>query len=111
MPYCPSLRKTTIGRNFLRQSVTHSIEGPKRSSKGDLLPPSMECTPRFWYDAWQDLNAGVPIDTWRQRRDLQRGHGSGHYLAPAGPADLVSGLEAPICFGGRLSRRPQNRTD
>jgi len=22
MPYCPSLRKTTVGRNFLRQSVT-----------------------------------------------------------------------------------------
>src|SRR5215468_9816620 len=24
----------------------------------------MECTPRFWYDARQDLNTGVPTDTW-----------------------------------------------
>src|SRR5262249_40066560 len=60
-------------------------------------PPCVECASRFWYDARQDLNARVQIDTWRQRHDLQRRHGSGHYLAPEGAADLLSGLEAPIC--------------
>jgi hypothetical protein len=66
--------------------------------KRDLPPPSMESAPRFWYAAQQDLNTGVPTDTWRERHDLQRDHG-GSGTGATRPPEGQDNFKGQACFG------------
>src|SRR6266851_4683587 len=95
--------------NGLRQSVTRDARSPDSLVTADL-PPGMESPPRFWYDRLQERHTREGPDTRRGGCDLQRGPRTGHRLAPAGQAPLVSRPQASIRARRRLPRRSDNGT-
>src|SRR5215510_15144510 len=91
MSYCSSLRKTVIGRDFFRQTVTRSFYKPLCTTHHTAFHPRVSFSTLRAVYAMMALRMHIPTEhqAGRGRDGLCRGHGSSdRAAAPAGPPDL-----------------------